>query len=584
MNRLLSLAAAGLVFLGAWAGAVPRAAAEEIQVVKSGKYYGTLEAYRAGDEYYLGGKDAAKLFGAQLYWYAVQGQVRLTFRGRQVAFAVDSATVTVEGQETLMPRPLIIRVSQAFIPIEFFQSAAFSEVAGVDCKFNPQTKLLLVDHYSTVGPLRWFSYEDHTRVVLEVAEDLRYQTSERGRLGFALAIPNGMIEWAEKTEIRDGVVEYIHLTQESKQALLLVSLEEGNSGWRLREFKGPRRIVIDVGRAKGVAAAPASAPEAPPVPGAGSVPRAAAKAEPRPEAGPGAKPEARPETRPETRPAAGEAAKPRAAASAGVPKAALPAPVPPAAEGKAARAGDAAAAAPAGKPQRRRLRIAIDAGHGGKDGGAVGRRGIVEKTINLAASRELAGLLKEEGIFDVMLTREDDHFVKLGDRSKMANEAKADLFVSIHCNAHSSRAETGYEIYFLSERASDPDAERLAEFENSVIAMEGGHDASEDPAASLLVALARTEDINNASDLAGLIARSLGQRVDLANRGVRQAAFYVLRGANAPAVLVEMGFLSNAKDEAKLESEKYRRKIVAGIYAGVVEYSRRKGWSTEEAR
>jgi N-acetylmuramoyl-L-alanine amidase len=72
--------------------------------------------------------------------------------------------------------------------------------------------------------------------------------------------------------------------------------------------------------------------------------------------------------------------------------------------------------------------------------------------------------------------------------------------------------------------------------------------------------------------------------VDLANRGVRQAAFYVLRGANAPAVLVEMGFLSNAKDEAKLESEKYRRKIVEGIYAGVVEYSRRRGWSTEEAR
>jgi len=542
---LVSLLAAGLLFVSRGA-----ASAEDIQVVKSGKYYGTTSAYRIGENVYLGAKESAGVYGGQVYWYAVRGEVRLSLRGKQIQFAKDSATVDVNGKSVDMPRAMIVRAGKAFIPIEFFTSKNFSDVAGVDSKFNPTTHLLLVDQRSNVGPLRWFTYSDHTRIVVEIAEDLSYQTSKRGRFGFALDIPNGSIDWSERTDIKDGVVESIHLYEESGRARLAVVLLPGSDGMQVREFKNPRRVVIDVARsedADAVQSARRRSLEAPPAPDKSDADIAPAQ------------------MRGDPIPAGEASSLAEKAAEAGKAVAAA------AASAAQAAAGIAASAPPAsGKV----FRIAIDAGHGGKDGGAVGRRGTLEKDINLKAAEDLAGLLRQEGMFEVFLTRSDDTFVKLGQRSQLANKSNADLFVSIHCNAHTSRKESGFEIYFLSERASDPEAERLAEFENSVLALEGDEDL-EGGAASVLYALAKTEFINDAAELAGLMTQSLARRVDLPNRGVRQAAFYVLRGTNSPAVLVEMGFLSNARDEAKLQSHKYRSKIVAGLYAGIVEFAKR---------
>ena len=240
-----------------------------------------------------------------------------------------------------------------------------------------------------------------------------------------------------------------------------------------------------------------------------------------------------------------------------------------------AKASTAAAAAPAAGPVRRR--IVIDAGHGGKDGGATGRRGLAEKDINLSAAKELAKLLEQEKVFEVVMTRDDDTFVPLDERSRIANEGKADLFISLHCNAHRNSKETGYEVYFMSEKASDPEAERLAQFENSSLELEGK--APADAEADLILhIMGKTESINAAAEFAALVDRSLRRRVDLAPRGVRQAGFYVLRGTDAPALLIEMAFLSNRKDEAKLENRRYRSRIVDGVYAGLVDYAKRKGW------
>lgn len=232
-------------------------------------------------------------------------------------------------------------------------------------------------------------------------------------------------------------------------------------------------------------------------------------------------------------------------------------------------------AAPA-RPAAKR-RIVIDAGHGGRDSGATGRRGTYEKDINILASKELAGLLGQENVFDVLLTRKDDTLVALADRSRLANEFEADLFISLHCNASSNRRDSGFEIYFLSEKASDPEAERLAEFENSVLKYETKADPS-GSASAILVAMTKTEHINEAAELSGLLARAIGRRTDLVNRGVKQADFYVLRGTNAPAVLVEMAYVSHSQDETKLESKRYRRRIVDGVYAGILDYARRRDW------
>ncbi|TBR21769.1 N-acetylmuramoyl-L-alanine amidase, partial [bacterium] len=432
------------------------------------------------------------------------------------------------------------------IPVEFLSDPAFAEVSGLETKFNAKTRLLLVDQRSNVGPLRWFTYPDHTRVVLELAEGLGVQSDRRGVGGYEVSIPNGVIDWSERVEVHDGVVDVVHLAQDARQARLSVALLEGADGVKQTELSGPRRLVIDVARRKGAprdsGPAGASLPETP------DSLKPEKPEEPKPVVV--AKPPS-----PQPSPASGRGQ----------------------GEGKAVPAKEPVAPVPAkAKPaEKARYRIAVDAGHGGKDAGATGRRGTLEKDINLYAALELAKLLEEEGRFEVMLVRQDDTFVKLGERSKMANEAHADLFVSLHSNAHPSRAESGYEVYFLSERASDPEAERLAEFENSVLALETSPGQA-DEAEGILFQLARTEFMNDAGELAGLVAKNLATRVDLGNRGVKQAAFYVLRGAAAPAILVEMGFLSNERDEAKLESAKYRRRLVEGLYAGIVEFYNRR--------
>ncbi|MBI4349448.1 MAG: N-acetylmuramoyl-L-alanine amidase, partial [Elusimicrobia bacterium] len=126
--------------------------------------------------------------------------------------------------------------------------------------------------------------------------------------------------------------------------------------------------------------------------------------------------------------------------------------------------------------------------------------------------------------------------------------------------------------------ASDPEAERVAERENASLALESGGGAADAEAALLLHAMARTEFINDASVVAGIMSKALARTVPLPDRGVKQAAFYVLRGTNAPAVLVEMGFVSNPSEETKLDNKAFRRKIVDGIYGGIRDFAKRQDW------
>lgn len=207
----------------------------------------------------------------------------------------------------------------------------------------------------------------------------------------------------------------------------------------------------------------------------------------------------------------------------------------------------------------------------------------MEKDINLHAAKELAKLLREDGVFEVILTRDDDTFIPLADRSRIANEAEADLFISLHCNGSPNSRESGYEVYFLSERASDPGAQRTAEMENSSLELEG-KSVEEEQAAAILHAMQNVENINAGSELAALVARALGRRVDLEDRGVKQAAFYVLRGTYVPSILFEMAFVTNKKDEAKLGSRQYRRRLIDGVYSGVLDFARRQGWLKAVAR
>ena len=241
----------------------------------------------------------------------------------------------------------------------------------------------------------------------------------------------------------------------------------------------------------------------------------------------------------------------------------------------AAPAKEAAPAKPE-KTLRKRL-IVIDPGHGGKDPGATGIRGTYEKDINLAVALELARVLKERGDFEVLLTRDKDVFIPLSERSDLANEKNADLFVSLHCNAARNKRENGFEVYSVSETATDPAAEALAASENAVLELEGKNPQDE-TAKMILLAMTKTEMINESATFSALSAKALEKRVDVTPRGAKQAGFYVLRGTHAPAILIEMAFVSHSKDEAKLTSHRFRRKMAEGVAAGITDYSLRQGW------
>ncbi len=520
-------------------GSALRADAEELQAVVSGRYRDPVSAYKVGRSYYLNARDAGTLYGGQVYWYPVSGRVQLSFRGRPAQFLVGSEEATVQGRKVPLGSKVLLRSNQAFIPLSFFLAEDFSALAGADTQFNERTKLLSVDRRASVGPPRWFSYPDRTRIAFELHKGLTFSTAARGLGGVEIAIPLGLIETSEQADLGDGLVERYTLRQDAGAARLSVRLARSGLKWKVRELSEPRRVVLDVFSGEEV-----------------FVPVAAAAPQ---------------------RPAAGGGGEQPVPSKPAPPLAVTPLPPPAPRDEEAPKPSVGPVIAGVARDGRVKRRIVIDAGHGGKDGGATGRRGTLEKDIALAAAKELAKLLKEEGVFEVMLTRSDDVFVPLADRSRLADEFKADLFLSLHCNASTNGREDGYEVYFLSETASDPAAQRMAEIENAVLELEGKSPQDEE-AAAILTAMTKTENINASSELAALISRALQRRVDLVNRGVKQAAFYVLRGTHAPAVLFEMAFISNRKDEAKLESKKYRRKIVDGVYAGVLDYARRQGW------
>ena len=224
-----------------------------------------------------------------------------------------------------------------------------------------------------------------------------------------------------------------------------------------------------------------------------------------------------------------------------------------------------------------RKKIVIDAGHGGKDPGGRKLFGLKEKEMNLLVAKELYDLLKGDEMFDAMLTRNSDVFVPLADRSIISNNFKADIFVTIHANASRDRREKGFEIYFMSEKASDPGAAEVADYENSVVGLEDGG-GQQDATAMLLHSMARNEYLNEGSRLAGLVSSEMEKRTPFVNRGVKQAAFYVLRGTYSPGILVEMGFMTNSGDEKVLNDKKGRAKIANAIYKGILKYAEMKQW------
>lgn len=232
------------------------------------------------------------------------------------------------------------------------------------------------------------------------------------------------------------------------------------------------------------------------------------------------------------------------------------------------------AGASAGEPERERFdTVVIDAGHGGEDTGAHGPGGTREKDLVLHTAKELARRLEAHGL-RVVMTRSRDAFVPLEERTAIANDARGDLFLSIHANASQDPDVHGTETYFLALEASDAGAADVASRENGAFARAGaGIAAVDDPFIALIGDLIATEHLQESNDLAREIQLALGE-TKLRSRGVKQALFVVLSGVQMPAALVEIGFVTSPRDERALTG-KGRAGVVDSLERAVLAFGRR---------
>lgn len=216
-------------------------------------------------------------------------------------------------------------------------------------------------------------------------------------------------------------------------------------------------------------------------------------------------------------------------------------------------------------------KIVLDPGHGGRDPGAIGPTGLREKDVVLEIAKKLKLKLESLG-YHVVMTREDDRYISLWRRIYIANREGADLFISIHTNSSRYRRVSGFEVYYLAE-ASDEEARALAAAENYPLGI--AEDIPDDLYIQATIwDLLYSENRKDAKRFAEKVAFSLNREIESKNRGVKSANFYVLRGAQMPAILVEVGFISNRYEEANLRDSDFKNRIASAIANGIRSYER----------
>jgi N-acetylmuramoyl-L-alanine amidase len=463
---------------------------------------------------------------------------------------------------------------------------ALAEIAlAREQKGKPASRQRLAEQLDTqrklpqVTRIRTWNAENYTRIVIDVEDQVKYQAARIAapdRIYFDLHKAKLSSTLAGKTlEVQSGLLKTIRVAQ-NQAGVVRVVLEVDKvkvKDYSVFLLPDPYRLVVDV------YGPPVETVKSAVHPPAGESAKAAkpAPAPERTEATRIKKPAAEPEKAASagTESARGEPAKPGSAAGEKP------------ARGKAiASAREAAAAmAPPVVPQpthngqhslTRVLglkigRIVIDAGHGGHDTGTIGPTGLMEKDLCLDIALRLGKIIKHRlpGA-DVIYTREDDSFIPLENRTAIANQAKADLFLSIHANSSRDHKARGVETYYLNLSASE-DAMEVASRENAL--SQGSIHELQD----LVKKIARNEKLEESRELATDIQDALSKRLQrvsrtLKNRGVRKAPFVVLIGANMPSVLSEISFISNTADEQMLKKPENRQRVAEGLYQGMQSY------------
>jgi len=496
---------------------------DQLQVVVDGGYKGAVQILRARDRVYLDALETARLLGGSASFSG--GRLEVRFKGFKACMRGSAREARYGSKLVALPAALQPRGGRPFAPAEFFTADEFGAGINRSVSYNETANSLDVDRRYQVGEMDYYSYGAKTTVSFELRGVNEYTTVQSSPTRIDLIIPGAAAQTYETVGLNDGVIDSVSVSREGAGVKIALNLSDADVQWNTSR-DGGGVLTVEVSKV-------IKARQNPPVAAGRETPAQLAP----------------PPVR-RTREAELESAA-TIQQHLNIPDTIV-------------------------RATGRKKIIVIDAGHGGKDPGCNSRKGLKEKNINLAIAKELAALFKDDERFQVVMTRDSDCFIPLDERSAAANRLNADMFISIHANANRRRAETGFEVYFMSENAKDPWAKEVAAFENSVRGLE--EDNAVPPEGLLLHSLARNEYMNESAILAGFIAEKLDRRVSIKNRGVNQAPFYVLRGTYAPAVLIETGFMTNPKEAAALNKEAVRRKIAQGVFEGVLSYAKSKNW------
>jgi N-acetylmuramoyl-L-alanine amidase len=383
------------------------------------------------------------------------------------------------------------------------------------------------DGVSHVSDIRAWTNEIYTRVAIDTGEEVSWEANTlRADPSHGLP-PRIFIDirgagirdeiLRKPVEVRNGLLRQVRAGRFDRDTVRVVIELERESTHRVFALPDPFRIIVDIDGEGEIPVRPASPdPDAPPAPAA-ALP-----------------------------PPADPAAPPPAVAPSAAPRASSPGPA---------------------VPHRRRLvRVMIDPGHGGKDPGAIGSTGLKEKDVVLAIGRRIREKLSRSGEFDVRMTRDEDVFIPLEERTAMANKGGVDIFISLHINASRNRRAEGFSTYVLSRGASNREDLELAARENGVPVgkLQGVKFIIDD----MFTGARKNESLRLAKTVNDAVVRHVSARYPGAQSlGLKQAPFYVLVGARMTAVLVEASFISNAREESRLRDPS----CLDGIADGVVE-------------
>ena len=536
---------------------------EKVTLTVSGRAHGKVDALQQAGTTYVDVQKMSRKLGTSVEVFARSKQAKITTRGFYAILTASSNEVLLNAAPVPLSAPVLEQNGVIMAPVSFFLLPQFQEAVGKELSFRDgilaaerQFDLEHADNVLTAG-------ED--QLVFKTRHAVTWQADESNPRVLKVTFPNSVIKRDEYFRLKTGIISAVHIEQVRADGLVKITRGKKGKYWDVAEADGKMVIRLSAKPLPPYSKAATEAKSTVPESVQTSVSSVAAS-----------KPSATvevpaPSVLEADAPAAKEDPKEKPVAAKELPKI-----------GPAAPEKPQPVIAPAPPPvitsAHKKMRIVVDPGHGGKDPGAMRAR-VREKDLNLAVSKELFKLLKKGG-FEVKITRDNDTFIALSERSKIANNFKADLFVSVHTNASKNKQANGFQVYFRSDKATDKEAAETAALENEAMQYEEVHYNFVD---ALLQSLAKNEYINESSKLAGYVRNAVYKQPGIGiavsqSDSVRQANFYVLKGVQSPSILVEMGFISSQKDRGRLTQSAVQKKMAQGIYNGIYNYAKKEGW------